>query len=115
MTYPYRRPKEYEKFTWFSESPWISSLSKKKQEEIIKNEILCGIQMMESESVILDRIIEESENTFEWNIKRKCEWGCGSESIRLVKTPNIKHYGKYMCNLCHKYQNWAPYPQEDLQ
>tara|TARA_B100000427_G_scaffold285603_1_gene259130 strand:+ start:1851 stop:2156 length:306 start_codon:yes stop_codon:yes gene_type:complete len=100
--------KEYEN------SPWFSSLSKKQQEAMIEDVILLGIQQLERESLLLDSIIEEVENTFEWNIKMKCEWNCGSESVRLVKTPNIKHYGKYMCNLCHKYQNWVPYPKENL-
>ena len=60
-----------------------------------------------------NKIIKKQENTIEWNIKRKCQnftEECDSESLRLILTPDIRHYGYEECMLCHRYQGWVKYP-----
>lgn len=35
---------------------------------------------------------------------------CGPVELNLVLTPELKHYGKYVCGRCGRFINWAPRP-----
>ena len=56
-------------------------------------------------------ILREQESTIDWNWGGGCKW-CECQSLRVVKTPQYKHWGKFVCNLCHRYNDWIPYPKE---
>jgi hypothetical protein len=56
-------------------------------------------------------LLLEQENTIDWNWGGGCKY-CGCQSLRIVKTPHLTHWGKFACNLCHRYNDWIPYPKE---
>ena len=58
-------------------------------------------------------LLYEQENTIDWNWGGGCKW-CGCQSLRVVKTPQCLHWGKFVCNLCHRYNDWIPYPKEGV-
>ena len=59
---------------------------------------------------IYNDLIEEMNNVTEWNIERPCKWDCECCSMRVVLTPKLKHFAKYVCNLCGRSNDWIPYP-----
>ena len=65
------------------------------------------------EDRVYEELLRDQENTIDWNRNLMWKCDCGCESFRVVKTPNLIHYGKYQCNLCHKHHGWVPRPQHD--
>ena len=59
---------------------------------------------------IYNDLIEEMNNVTEWNIEHPCKWDCECCSMRVVLTPKLKHFAKYVCNLCGRSNDWIPYP-----
>jgi len=57
------------------------------------------------------KFLLDQENTIDWNWGGGCKY-CECQSLRVVKTPQYKHWGKFMCNLCHRHNDWIPYPKE---
>tara|TARA_B100001996_G_scaffold104086_1_gene78246 strand:+ start:43 stop:507 length:465 start_codon:yes stop_codon:yes gene_type:complete len=60
-------------------------------------------------------LIEEMNNTIEWNVEHQCKYNktsrkCDSRSMRVVCTPKGTHYAKEICNLCDTFNKWVPYP-----
>ena len=52
-------------------------------------------------------IIEEVNNTINWNVEYQCTCtDCECCSMRVVLTPKLFHKGKYVCNLCHRHNKW---------
>ena len=94
---------------------WQKRSKEKEERKYELNESTIS-RLIEEESyseVTLDNLIYEQENTTDWNVNYACKWdGCESCSMRVVLTPNFKHFAKYVCNLCHKYNDWIPYPEE---
>ena len=61
----------------------------------------------------INNLLQEQENTIDWNWGGGCKW-CGCQSLRVVKTPQYKHWGKFVCNLCHRHNDWIPHPKEGV-
>ena len=35
---------------------------------------------------------------------------CGNESLELIETPKLVHYGKYICKSCKSFNGWCSNP-----
>ena len=58
-----------------------------------------------------EQLLLDQANTIDWDWGGGCKH-CGCQSLRIVKTPHLTHWGKYMCNLCNRYNDWIPKPKE---
>jgi len=88
----------------------------KREQERIKEEQefekKCGLIDQQNVQYI-ENLLQEQENTIDWNWGGGCKW-CGCQSLRVVKTPQYIHWGKFVCNLCHCHNDWIPYPKEGV-
>ncbi len=118
-----REHKKYEK--WYAEirrekfrkeeEEWQKRAEERKEKEYENSEYRIS-RCIEEESYSearLDHLIYEQENTTDWNVNYTCKYDdCKSCSMRIVLTPKLKHFAKYVCNLCDRYNDWIPYPEE---
>ena len=97
-------------------------IQKRKKEEVQRAEratmledmrISGGQYLQKLEEKQYEELLRDQENTIDWNRNLMWKCDCGCESFRVVKTPNLIHYGKYQCNLGHKHHGWVPRPQHD--
>ncbi len=66
---------------------------------------------LDSDEERFKELLSDQANTIDWNWGGGCKH-CGCQSLRIVKTPHLTHWGKYMCNLCNRYNDWIPKPRE---
>lgn len=85
----------------------ISDRAKREQEIIDRN----TQHWNDCDENYYKKLLLEQENTIDWNWGGGCKY-CGCQSLRIVKTPHLTHWGKFVCNLCHRYNDWIPYPKE---
>jgi len=94
---------------------WQKRAEERKEKEYENSEYRIS-RCIEEESyseATLDHLIYEQENTTDWNVNYTCKYDdCKSCSMRIVLTPKLKHFAKYVCNLCDRYNDWIPYPEE---
>lgn len=41
-----------------------------------------------------------------------CKW-CGSNNLIFTETPNLTHFGRIDCSVCHKWNRWVTSPEKD--
>jgi len=70
-------------------------------------------QNLDIEETEYKNLLQDQENTIDWNWGGGCK-RCGCQSLRVVKTPQYIHWGKFVCNLCHRHNDWIPHPKEGV-